>query len=446
MNNRRILLLCIAGLLLPVLSLFVADPVVQADADDEFVPNEVVVKLVSTTMLPQIAQIYDLDPVPLDQFGARPIYRLRVLDDTSPGAKAEELLDDPQGRVVYAEPNYTAQAPEGRQKASWAIGEASEATYAGQWAPDKIGLPAAQTLSLGRDTVVAILDTGVDVDHPALREKLVPGYDFVGDDDDPREEGIRAPGDPANIAFGHGTHVAGLVALVAPEASIMPLRVLEPDGSGNIWVLAEAVRYAADHGAHVINMSLGTTRRTELIDELLSELACEEEDDDDNDEEEEAEEKDDDEEEEDPVCSNRVRPGVVVVAAAGNGGNTVPEYPAAEDEPELLAVGASTQSDTLASFSTRGSWIDIIAPGEQIISTVPGGYGTWSGTSMAAPLATGAAALVRSYCAMLGARAVVEVIADTATPLSDEIPPRLAVAPALQSACHRTYLPMIRQT
>jgi thermitase len=411
---------------LTLCTLVVALPAARAQGDDTFEPNEVVVKLVSPAVLGAVARAHRLKQQPLDQFGTRPIYRLGIEDGTNPEDKAKELLEDPQRRIVYAEPNYVAQAPEGRKKSSWAIG-GTATEYATQWAPTKIGLGAAHSLTRGEELTVAVIDTGVDPTHPALRDKLVVGYDFVDDDANPREEGRYAPTDPGNVAFGHGTHVAGLVALVAPEARIMPIRVLEPDGTGNVWVLAEAIRYAADHGARVLNLSIGTTRETRLINDVLEAFSC-----------------DDEPDPEDVPCADSRRRGLVVVAAAGNNGNTVPEYPAAENEHELLAVAASTQNDRLAPFSTRGSWIQLAAPGERIVSTVPGGgYATWSGTSMAAPLAAGAAALLRSHCPVLDARAVVRRLKDTAVPIADEPGGRLAVAAALTGACSTTMLPLI---
>jgi subtilisin family serine protease len=208
---------------------------------------------------------------------------------------------------------------------------------------------------------------------------LLPGYDFVDNDNDPSEVGSQEIG-----PYGHGTHVAGLIALIAPEAKIIPVRVLDQRGLGNVWVLAEALAYAVDpdgnpntqDGADVINLSLSTLRRTRLLRGLLSE-AC------------------DDSATSDgfPVVAN---PKLVIVAAAGNRADTTEQYPAAENINGLIAVGASTSEDVLAAFSTRGFWIDVAAPGQAILSTVPNGqYATWSGTSMAAPIVAGEVALLR---------------------------------------------------
>ena len=142
-------------------------------------------------------------------------------------------------------------------------------------------------------------------------------------------------------------------------------------------MLAQALRYAVGlpvagitplgHKADVINISYSVRQRSLLLDDVLSLLAA-------------------------------LPGGPVVVAAAGNRGPSVAkEYPAGESTPGVLAVAASTEADTLADFSTRGSWVDVAAPGENILSSVPDDdYGVWSGTSMAAPLAAGVAALVRA--------------------------------------------------
>jgi subtilisin family serine protease len=224
-----------------------------------------------------------------------------------------------------------------------------------------------------------VLDTGVDRSHPVLSGRLLPGWDFVDNDNDPSEVGDQLTG-----PYGHGTHVAGIIALVAPEAKIIPVRVLDHRGLGNIWVLAEALAFALDpdgnpktaDGADVINLSLSTLRETELISDLL-EKAC-----------------GGDSGIDFPVSFN---PYLVVVAAAGNDGDDTEQFPAAENVDGLIAVGASTANDRLASFSTRASWVQVAAPGEAILSTVPGGqFGTWSGTSMAAPFVAGEVALLRA--------------------------------------------------
>ncbi len=265
-----------------------------------------------------------------------------------------------------------------------------------------------------------MLDTGIDATHPALAGHLVPGYDFVDLDNDPSEVGSQQQG-----PYGHGTHVAGLIALVAPEAKIMPIRVLDQNGIGNIWVLAEALAYAvnpdgnaATHdGADIVNMSIGTLRHTNLLADLLKKVSSDV-----------------------PLAGDddfpaTGTPGVVVVAAAGNGGDTTPQYPAAENIGGLLAVGASTQTDALATFSTRGSWIRALAPGEHIVSSVPGGgYGTWSGTSMAAPLAAGEAALVRAAYPGLRSTMIIDHIAATSTRVQTPIQARIDAAAAITTA------------
>jgi subtilisin family serine protease len=123
----------------------------------------------------------------------------------------------------------------------------------------------------------------------------------------------------------------------------------------------------------------------------------------------------------------------VVVAAAGNRGpSTVKEYPAAENQPGVLAVAASTETDTLADFSTRGPWVDVAAPGESIMSSVPDNdYGVWSGTSMAAPLAAGVAALVRARYPSFNPRQVAAQIIDQAQTIDASVSRRVDAAAAL---------------
>lgn len=363
-------------------------PAVTAQTNQDFVSNEVILKLQPGVNLAALAAQYNLNPLPMGQFGTREIYRMSIVDGASPITRAQQLAADAQGRVVYAEPNYFEQAPESVARVVWASGSSST-QYLGQWAATKIRLPEAHTVTAGGGIIVAVLDTGVDRNHPALVNRLLPGRDFVNDDFDPSEEGVYG----VNPGYGHGTHVAGLVALAAPQAQIMPLRVLDPDGVGHSWVLAEALAYAANpdgnrftaDGAHVINLSLTMLRQSNLLNDVVTSLTCDAD-------------LDDDDPDYDRKCLGGSRNGIVVVAAAGNRASTVPEYPAAENISGLLSVAASTPNDMLTCFSNRGAWVKIAAPGEAVWSTVPGGgYGSWSGTSMAAPLVAGTAALLRAY-------------------------------------------------
>lgn len=372
-----------------VAALVFASPLrAQAPAPESPIEGQILVRLRLAADLPGVLATHALANV--DQFGTRPIYRLAILDGASPRDKAATVGADP--RVASAEPNYIHAAPESRKNVVWAIG-GSEAGWAAQWAAGAIGLATAHAVSKGAGVRVAVLDTGVDRTHPALASRLAPGYDFVDGDDDPSEAG-----DLGDAGFGHGTHVAGLVALVAPQATIVPLRVLEPSGLGNLWVLGEALLHAVDpdgdpstdDGAHVINLSLGTTRETKFIDKLVELATCGDDDDDDDD--------DGGPGFEDDEARCNLRSGAVVVAAAGNSASArQKQYPAAEGVDGLIAVAASTASARIARWSNRGPWIGLAAPGESIVSAVPdGAWGLWSGTSMAAPIVAGVAALLRA--------------------------------------------------
>lgn len=402
----------------------------------EYEPDEVVVKLVQTGDLESVAAGFQLALPPLDQFGERPIYRLAILDGATPPEKAEELLGD--SRVLYAEPNYFQQTPEGQQRISWARG-GSAGEYVAQWAGAYLGLPAAHTVTRGEGVVVAVLDTGIDRTHPALAGRVLTGYDFVDMDADPAEVGISG----ADITYGHGTHVAGLVALAAPDVQILPVRVLDRDGSGKLWVLAEALAYAVNpdgdldtpDGAQVINLSISTLRRTALLNEIVRDVICADDDDDIDDDDDDDDNGDNDRRrgDDDDACLAGAGRGAVVVAAAGNRGSSTPEYPAAEGLAGLLAVAAHTENGGLADFSNRGAWVHVAAPGDRILSSVPAGeYGVWSGTSMATPLVAGQAALVRAANPLSGTVEIAVHMQRTASPAAaGEGPPQVDAAAAL---------------
>jgi len=230
----------------------------------------------------------------------------------------------------------------------------------------QILLPTAQQLAplLGARVKVAIIDTGVDVWHPAFTGMLAPANewkDFVDGDSLPQEVGTLGIG-----GFGHGTAVASLVAQVAPRVTLLPIRVLGPDGSGDTVNVAAALDYAVSKGAKVINLSLGSTERSDMVQSAIKRA---------NDS------------------------GVFVVASAGNQNLPQLTYPAADMSTKgadtfTVSVGSVNSSDRKSSFSNYSEVLEICAPGENMYSAAPGGMEiAWSGTSMAAPLVSGGLAL-----------------------------------------------------
>ncbi len=216
---------------------------------------------------------------------------------------------------------------------------------------------AWRVAAASRREIVAVIDSGVDLRQPDLRGRLTAGYDFIANDNDPQDQ------------LGHGTMVAGIIAAqagngygiagAAPNAMIMPLRVLDADGDGDDVNIVRAIHWAVDHGANVINMSLGGPDRDEFLDAAVTYATAHH---------------------------------VVVVAAAGNMPGPGISYPAAS--PGAIAVGAVDGRNQHASFSTTGAFVTITAPGVDITSlNLGGGVTTESGTSFASPMVAAAAAL-----------------------------------------------------
>jgi len=240
--------------------------------------------------------------------------------------------------------------------------------YNEQWAWEKVNAPAAWGTSTSQDVLVAILDTGTDLDHPDLAEKVRADidWDFANDDAS------------ADDDHGHGTHVAGTAAAVTNnglgvsgmgwDATILPLKILRADGYGSDVDLAEAIRYAADNGAGVINMSLGGP--SDGCPQYLQD-----------------------------AVDYAYAQGVVLVAAAGNhnsGESTEVLCPA--NCSHVLGIAATEPDDSIADYSNYGTYVSVAAPGSRIYGTLMGGgYGNKWGTSMATPHVAGLAALLRAH-------------------------------------------------
>lgn len=362
------------------------------DDDDDPETSEIIVKLdpAASANINAIHEEYGTTTIEVLLNSAN-IYRLRVPENSVADDLAETIADDP--RVLYAEPNFASEAPEGNPRHISTWGGPVDSGASDQYAVEMLGLLEAHALRRGQGVTVAILDTGFQMDHPELAASWTsPRYDFIDDDTDPTDvaDGSDSDGDGFfDEAFGHGTHIAGIVRLVAPDAQIMPLRVLNSDGHGNIFVISEAVQYAIANGADVINLSLGSLDESDLVEDVL----------------------------EDAVALQNV----VVVAAAGNLSSSVEQFPASEDDVlAVTSIDAESQKSTFASF---GEWIDVAAPGEAILSTFPvSDYAHWSGTSMAVPFVSGQAALIRSAVPSLSASEVAAYIRSSAQPIDAQNP------------------------
>jgi thermitase len=337
----------------------------------------------------------------------RNIYLLRPPADRDVVEFLGDLLDaSPDNGVLYAEPNLIAEAPEdpaggdGRHRA-WGISDRKQSSVANDTYATNLNLSCVPETNQGMGSKVAVLDTGAHLDHPALRGNIkgVERYDFVSNDRKPSDSRIRRDKDGdrlKNELRGHGTHVAGIVDQVAPAAKIMPLRVLNPEGYGDVYTIARAISFVQANEADVINLSLGTSSRSELLEEMVEEA---------------------------------IRNNIVIAAAAGNSNTSDKHYPAATDGPAaspedgLLAVTSVDGNEVKSSFANYGLWVDIAAPGEDIRSTFPRGrYANWSGTSMATPFVSGQAALIRAVNGPLDPDGIETKIRDSAREIDSKNP------------------------
>ncbi len=336
--------------------------------------RQIVVKLAEATgaTIGMIERDYALVVV-RDVLASRGIYLLEDAQPVKSKATAKALADamSKDDRFEWAEPNIAIDASDDRFHA-WPEGSPvfagfDQTAWQSQAIVEQLGLAAAHKRTTGKDVKVAVLDTGIDALHPAFDGSVRSLWDFVDDDSDStdRSNGVDDDGDGfVDEAFGHGTHVAGIVHLIAPDAEILDARVLDADGRGNIFVVAEAIAEASDAGADVINLSFGT------VDDSDSKLLAD-------------------------AVKDAQHNGLIVVASAGNQGSAARHMPA--DLKDVLAVGGLTQDNRMAAFSNGGPSVHLAAPAVSIISPVPGdAYASWSGTSMAAPIVAGEVALLRS--------------------------------------------------
>lgn len=321
---------------------------------DDHTLNEVVVRLQTGVLSTTVASRYGLTPRTTLLASAN-IYLFGTAEDAEE-QMPPRLRNDPD--VIWAELNYVGGIPQGHGYKTWRWGGEDPVGYVNQTAFAQVNLDAALAKEQGSGMIIAVLDTGIDLLHPAFTGRLQPGYDMVADDNEPQDEGD-------GLGWGHGTHISGIIAHVSPQSQLLPVRVLDTNGRGTTFALAYAIEWAAQQGADVINLSLGAESDSRVLRDTIAMV---------------------------------IEQGVIVVAAAGNANSSTPQYPASY--PQVLSVTAIDSAGVKADFASYGhDWVDIAAPGVGITSTMissqGSGYASWSGTSMAAGFVSGAAALLR---------------------------------------------------
>ena len=313
------------------------------------VSGEILVGFRQGTTLVDIAQLNTAHGAAIiDAIPQLRVVRVRIPKGSDEGRVAAAYQRNPH--VQYAEPDYIASV----------LNTPNDPYFTGgyQWNMAKVQASSAWDVTTGSASVaVAILDTGVDLSHPDLQGKVVASVNF-------------SDSSTVNDLNGHGTHLAGIVGAATNNSqgvaglgyntTVMNVKVMGDNGTGGYSWVAQGVVWAADHGAKVINMSLGAEFGSSTLEDAINYAWGK---------------------------------GVVVVAAAGNNASSTPFYPAAY--PNVIAVASTDYNDHLVSSSDYGDWVDVAAPGASIWSTLPNDrYDSRSGTSMASPHVAGLAGLV----------------------------------------------------
>lgn len=362
----------------------------QAQAAADAVPGELIVQFDNGTSKSESRAIVGENDASIQQRLPDGGAVVSVDAGASTNEVAKQLEEQPG--VKYAEPNFIV------HRTGWT--NDSFLTDGTLWGLIKVKAPTAWNVTQGSGATVAVLDSGIALDHPDLVSNFWENKDEVLDGKDNDHNGfvddlygadwVRGDGTPDDEE-GHGTHVAGTIAAtaddgnpavgVAPQAQVMPLKFLDSEGTGNVGDAIAAIDYAIDKHVSVINASWGGPDRSAALEDAIRRAGD---------------------------------AGIVFVAAAGNDGTNNDgdaNFPASLDLPNLISVAATDEQNKLADFSNYGSrTVDVAAPGVNIMSTVGASYEAWSGTSMATPHVSGIAALLNSVEPGASAAGIVDAI------------------------------------
>jgi hypothetical protein len=315
-----------------------------------YLAGQVVVRFANENIAARmLSRIDDADTIGHLQFA--PVYLLQYDPGVNPDSSAQQLAA--QNGVDYAHPNFVTDSSHGVE-GSRPIGDVhGNGKYKDQPAADMLDLDVVHPITTGDGVRIGVIDGGIQFDHPLFELMSFDGYDFVDDDEYAYDE-------PGGEISGHGTFVAGVLHLVAPDAELVPYRVIDTCGHGDGFTMARAIERAVTDNCKLINISLALTGRHWAVKDALEYAELN---------------------------------NVMVVIAAGNESAESASYPAAERAS--LGVAAIDSLYVLAEFSNYGDDIDLCAPGVELYSTyLDSIYAWWSGTSFAAPCVTGQLALL----------------------------------------------------
>ena len=336
-------------LVLPILALVASSPAgSSAKAVDDFVADQLVCRTVAPQVIDTINGLYGTTLTQFLPLGNSYLLQTQAGADVKALAAEIALNHD----VVYCEPNFLLDAPEPVQSSQPFLDQQQVGTYPDQEAAQTLELSSAHSTSTGQSVTVGVVDAGMTVSHPAFDGSAVSGFDYVALN--------TTVTDPGGSAAGHGTFVAGVVNLMAPESEIRAYRVLDTAGTGNGFTVAEAVLQAVADGCKVVNLSIVMNGKHSTLDDAIEYAR-------DN--------------------------GVLVVAAAGNDSAEVERFPA--EDSYTLAVAGLDSTNVKADFSNWNGKVDISAPSTQIYAPfMDTSYAWWDGTSFATPFVAGLAALL----------------------------------------------------